>query len=54
VVTRTEMARHRHRLSRRIHEAVAQRRFEATLYPRPRTSAEAEPAPSAPEPTPLR
>ena len=39
-MTRTEMARRRHRLSRRIHEAVNQRRFEATLYPREPESVE--------------
>ena len=51
-MTRTELARRRHRLSRRIHEAVNQRRFEATLYPRERERVEPELATIAPEPAP--
>ena len=48
-MTRTEIARRRHRLNRQIRETVAQRRFELTLYPR-RTAPTADagtPAPSA-------
>jgi hypothetical protein len=46
------LARRRHRLSRRIHEAVNQRRFEATLYPRDPQRAEPDLATTAPEPAP--
>jgi hypothetical protein len=45
VVTRTEIARRRHRL-RKIREVVARRRFDATVYSI-RPAAEMEPTTSA-------